>query len=273
MKPTQAEKSLLFSQLHRNCLLLPNAWNAGTAKLLAALGFKALGTTSAGLAFSLGRQDGCGALSRDETLENARSIVAASDLPVTGDLENGWSAHPDAMSSAIRGAAEVGLVGASIEDCTGHSASPIYELQLASDRIRAAAECVKSLDIPFTLTARADGLARGALCLKDTIVRLQAYQEAGADVLYAPGLSTKADIASVVASVDRPLNVVIGLGRLDASVEELAALGVSRISLGSTLARAALGAFIRDATEFRAGNTGFIAKAAPFAELMQRFEG
>ncbi len=266
----QVEKGERFQALHRpgNCFVIPNPWDAGTAKMLAARGFKALATTSAGLAFALGRSDGHGAVSSGETLANARDIVKATDLPVSADLENGWSADPKDVAVVIDRAVRVGLVGGSIEDSTGDTEEPIYDFGLAVDRIRAAAEAARRKKIPFMLTARAENFLHGRPDLSDTIRRLQAFQEAGADVLYAPGLRSKADIASVVSSVDRPVNVVMGLAGFEGSVQDLAEMGVTRISVGSSLARAALGAFDRAASEvLKEGTFNYAGEALPYGEL------
>lgn len=273
MSESQLQKASVFRALHETpgCFVIPNPWDAGTAKLLASLGFEALATTSAGCAFTLGRSDGQQAISAEQTLANAREIVEATDLPVSGDLENGWYDEPDRMASTIRLAAEAGLVGASIEDTTCAPGEPIYPLELAVERVRAAVEAARQLDFPFTLTARAESFLHGRPDLADTIRRLQAFQEAGADVLYAPGLPTMADVASVVASVDRPLNVLGGTG-LGASVQALAAAGVSRISVGSGFIRAALGALSRAANEvLEHGTFDFASGALPYSDLNALF--
>lgn len=259
---TQAEKGKAFRALHERAgaFIIPNPWDAGTAKLLAHLGFEALATTSMGYAFSTGRPDG--AIGRDETLAHAATLVAATDLPVSADLENGFGDAPEAAAETIRFAAKVGLVGGSIEDATGRADEPIYELKHAVDRVRAAVEAARALPFTFTLTARAENYLHGRPDLKDTIRGLQAYQEAGADVLYAPGLATKDDIAAVVRSVDRPVNVVMGLRGVQLSLAELAAIGVKRISVGSALARMALGAFLRGAREMREHGTFTFAEQA-----------
>lgn len=259
---TQSEKGKAFRGLHERAgaFIIPNPWNAGTARLLAHLGFKALATTSMGYAFSMGKPDG--AMGRDETLRHAAELVAATDLPVSADLENGFGDAPEAAAETIRLAAKAGLAGGSIEDATGRADQPIYELNHAVDRVRAAVEAARALPFPFTLTARAENYLHGRPNLKDTIQRLQAYQEAGADVLYAPGLATKDDIATVVRSVDRPVNVVMGLRGVQLSVAELSAIGVKRISVGSALARTALGAFLRGAQEMREQGTFTFANEA-----------
>jgi 2-methylisocitrate lyase-like PEP mutase family enzyme len=269
---TQAQKAHAFRALHKRsgAFILPNPWDAGSARLLAHLGFEALATTSMGYAFSLGRCDGT--LDRVETMAYASAIVAATDLPVSADLENGFGAEPEAVVETIQQAASTGLAGGSIEDASGDWAHPIYELQHAVERIRAAAEAVHALPFPFTLTARAENYLHGRPDLRDTIRRLQAYQAAGADVLYAPGLTTREDIAAAVRSVDRPVNVVMGLRGAQLSLQELSLMGVKRISVGSALKRAALGAFLHAAREMRErGTFTFAADAANPREITSIF--
>ncbi|HTU33277.1 MAG TPA: isocitrate lyase/phosphoenolpyruvate mutase family protein [Candidatus Acidoferrum sp.] len=271
---TQAEKGKIFRGLHErdHAFIIPNPWNAGTARLLAYLGFEALATTSMGYAFSCGKTDG--SLTREETLDYAAEIVAATDLPVSADLENGFGEAPEQATETIRLAAATGLVGGSIEDSTGWPDKPIYELKHAIDRVRAAAEAARSLPFTFTLTARAENYLHGRPDIKDTIKRLQSFQEAGADVLYAPGLETKEDIAAVVRSVDRPVNVLMGLRGVQLGAAELSAMGVKRISVGSALARAALGAFMRAANEMREkGTFTFAAEAANSRDITAIFKG
>jgi len=270
MNAMQREKAVRFRAQHARpgAFVIPNPWDAGTARLLTALGFEALATTSAGFAFALGRRDAEGALTRDETLANARAIVAATDLPVSADLENGFADAPEAVAQTIRLAAETGLVGGSIEDTTGDARSPIYDFSHAVERVAAAAAAARSLPFPFTLTARAENFLFGRPDLDDTIRRLQAFEAAGADVLYAPGLPDLAAIRAVCAAVSRPVNVVMGLKGRRFSVDELAAVGVRRISVGSALCRAALGAFQRAAREIRDQRTfTFADDAIPFDEV------
>jgi 2-methylisocitrate lyase-like PEP mutase family enzyme len=270
---TQAEKARIFKGLHERpgCFVIPNPWDAGTAKLLAGLGFEALATTSAGLAFSLGKPDGVGRVTRDETITNAHAIVAATDLPVSADLEDGFGSKPEAVVETIKRAAAVGLVGGSIEDSTREGDSPIYELAHAVDRMKAAAEAIRALPFPFMLCGRAENYLHGRADLADTIKRLQAYQEAGAQVLYAPGLRSREEVATLVKSVDRPVNVLMGPG--GASVSDLAALGVRRVSVGGSLARAALSGFLKAARELKdQGTFGFTADATPHTELNAAFE-
>lgn len=269
---TQAEKGRAFAELHRRpgAFVIPNPWDPGSARLLAYLGFEALATTSAGAAFSAGRPDN--SVSREDALESARAIVAATDLPVSADLENGYGDSPETVSETIRMAADVGLVGASIEDMSGAEGNPIYELLHAVERVRAAAEAARSLPFPFTFTARNENFVTGRPNLADTIARLQAYQEAGADVLYAPGLTTKEDIAAVVRAVDRPVNVVMGLAGPPISVGELETLGVKRISVGGALCRTAFGAFLRAAREIKErGTFEFARDAVPHREMNAMF--
>ena len=252
---SQIEKGKAFRALHErdHAFIIPNPWNAGTARLLANLGFEALATTSMGYAFSMGRLDG--SLTREETLRHAAELVAATGLPVSADLENGFGDAPEAAAETIRLAGAAGLAGGSIEDATGRDDQPIYKREHAAERVRAAVEAARALPFTFTLTARAENYLHGRPDLKDTIERLQAFQEAGADVLYAPGLATREDIAAVVKSVDRPVNVLMGLRGVQLSLAELSAMGVKRISVGSSLARAALGAFLCAANEMREKGT------------------
>jgi 2-methylisocitrate lyase-like PEP mutase family enzyme len=265
---TQSEKGQAFRALHQRqgAFIIPNPWDAGTARLLAHLGFEALATTSAGCAFSAGRPDN--SMDRPEIMAHVSTIVSATDLPVSADLENGFGDSPEIVAETIRQAAATGLAGGSIEDMSRQPGHPIYDLQHAVDRIRAAAEVAHALPFPFTLTARAENYVVGRPDLRDTISRLQAYQEAGADVLYAPGLSSKDEIASVVSSVNRPINVLMGMRGVSLSVAELAELGVRRVSVGSCLSRAALGAFLRAAREMREhGTFAFAEDAVSFQEL------
>ena len=270
MGKSQSERALAFQALHRapGVFIIPNPWDAGSAFLLQHLGFKALATTSAGLAFSLAKPDGANAVTRDETLANCKAIVEATELPVAADLENGFGDAPEDCAETIRQAAAVGLVGGSIEDSTGRADSPIFALELAAERVRAAAEAAHGLAFPFMLTARAENHLHGRADLKDTIRRVQAFQEAGADVLFAPGLKTADDIRAVTSSVDRPVNVIMGLSGVTFSAEELGHMGVKRISVGSSLARAALGGFLRGAKELAThGTFSYAADAVPHAEV------
>lgn len=269
---TQAEKGKIFRTLHEqdHAFIIPNPWDAGTARILAHLGFDALATTSAGFAFSVGRLDNV--IERDKIMMHVAEIVAATDLPVSADLENGFGDEPATVAETIRLAAATGLVGASIEDMIRGPENEVYELEFAAERIRAAAEVAYSLPFPFTLTARAENFIVDRPDLKDTIARLQAYQEAGADVLYAPGLSTKEEIVSVVSSVDRPVNVLMGLQGLRFNVAELSELGVKRISVGAALSRAALGAVVRAAREMKThGTFAFVDEAVSSKEINAMF--
>lgn len=249
---SQAEKAIVFQTLHKqpHIFVIGNPWDAGSARILTGLGYKALSTTSAGLAFSLGRKDGTAAVSRTEALANARSIVEATNLPVAADLENGYGHKPEDAAVTIRLAAEAGLVGGSIEDATGNEADPIYEFNHAVERVAAAAEAAKSLPFPFMFVARAENFLHGRPVLDDTIRRLQAYEKAGAEVLYAPGLTRPEDIRTVCSSVTKPVNVLMGLkGGPRLTVQQLGELGVRRISVGSGFSRAALTAFLHAARE------------------------
>ncbi len=232
---TQSEKGRVFRALHEGdaAFIIPNPWDVGTARLLTHLGFKALATTSAGYAFSVGKRDY--RVGRDEMVAHVGAIASAIDLPVSADLENGYGGGPEVVAETIRLAAAAGVVGGSIEDTTNRPENPIYEHGAAVERVRAAAEAARALPWSFTLTGRAENYLWGRPDLNDTIQRLQAYQDAGADVLYAPGLATKEDIAAVVSSVDRPVNVVMGLRGVQLNLAELSKLGVKRISVGSAL--------------------------------------
>ena len=272
---SQAEKADAFRALHERpgVFVVPNPWDAGTARILTALGFEALATTSAGLAFTLGRKDGLGEVGRGEILANARQIVEATRLPVSADLENCFADAPEAAAETIRLAAGVGLVGGSIEDQTSDPANPIYEFGLAVDRVRAAVAVARSLPFHFTLTARTENFLNGRRDLEDTIRRLQAFETAGADVLYAPGLPDLESIRAVTSSVGRPVNHVMGSWSPGLTLDQLAAAGVKRVSVGGALARAALGAFIRGASEIKQhGTFAYAGDAASFAGLHELFQ-
>ena len=271
--PTQAEKGRAFRALHERgqAFIIPNPWDAGTARLLEYLGFEALATTSMGYAFSIGKRDST--VGRDQMMTHIAEIASATDLPVSADLENGFGDAPEFVAETIRLAADAGVVGGSIEDSTGRPDHPIYEKEKAVDRIRAAVEVVRALPFAFTLTGRAENYLHGRPDIKDTIARLQAYQEAGADVLYAPALATKEDIVAVVSSVDRPVNVVMGLRGVQLSLAELSAIGVKRISVGSALSRTALGTFLRAGREMRErGTFTFANEAASSREISAIFK-
>lgn len=248
---SQTEKAQSLKSYHeaKETFVIPNPWDIGSARLLALAGFKALATSSASYAFTLGQPDN--SVGREQMMVHLAEIVSATDLPVSADLENGFGDAPEDAAETIRQAAAAGVVGGSIEDATGRADDPLYAREVAAERVRAAVEAARALPFPFTLTARAENYLVGRPDLDDTIRRLQAYQEAGADVLYAPGLKTREEIATVVRSVDRPVNVLMGLQGALLSVDDLAALGVRRVSVGGSLARAALGAFLRAAYEIR----------------------
>ena len=269
---TQADQAQRFLALHRagEPLLMPNPWDLGSARLLASLGFGALATTSSGFAATLGRNDG--AVSRDEAIVHAAVIVAATDRPVSADLENGFADAPSGVAETMRTSIEVGLAGASVEDFTGRADDPIYGIGLAAERIAAAAEAAHGGPGRLVLTARAENYLHGRPDLADTIARLQAFQEAGADVLYAPGLRTLEDISQVVREVDRPVNVLALEGV--PPVAELAEAGVSRVSVGGAFAFAALGAVVSAAAELREqGTYGFRAGSAAGSAAARRAFG
>jgi len=270
--PTLFEKGTTFRALHHRerAFIIPNPWDVGTARLLARLGFEALATTSAGFAFATGVKDGM--VGREQMLVHVAALAAATDLPVSADLENAFGDDPETVAETFRLAGTTGLVGGSIEDVSPRPEGRIYDLPHAVDRVRAAVEAVRALPFPFTLTARAENFLVGRPDLKDTIARLQAYQEAGADVLYAPGLTSADHIATVVRSVDRPVNVVMGLQGVRLTLDELSALGVKRVSVGSALARAAFGAFLRAAREMHErGSFTFAGDAISYKEISELF--
>jgi 2-methylisocitrate lyase-like PEP mutase family enzyme len=272
MRSTE-QKAADFRALHQRggAFIIPNPWDVGTARLLAHLGFEALATTSAGFAFSVGKRDNL--VGREAMLEHVIAIVSATDLPVSADLENGFGDDPKTVAETFRLAGATGLAGGSIEDATGRPDDPLYEHELAIERVRAAAEATRSLPFHFMLTARAENYLVGRRDLRDTIKRLQAYQEAGADVLYAPGLASKDDIAAVVRSVDRPVNALMGSQGVQLSLTELSEIGVKRVSVGSALSRAALGAFLRAAREMREhGTFTFSADAVSYRDVSAMFD-
>lgn len=273
MELTQRGEAFRELHLRRGIFAIPNPWDAGSAIALAQLGFEALATTSAGLAHSLGRPDGHGAVSRRETLVNAAAIAAATPLPVSADLENGFGHSPDDCAATIRKAGEAGVVGGSIEDATGRADAPIYPFDAAVARVSAAVAAARALPFPFMLTARSENFLHGRPDLDDTIRRLVAFADAGADVLFAPGLRTRDDIAAVVRAVaPKPVNVIMGLSGVALALDDLEALGVKRVSVGSSLARAAFGAFLRAAREIREqGTFGYAADAVPYPDLNRMF--
>ena len=269
----QQHKFACFKALHQRSgtFVLPNAWDAGSAKILTALGYEALATTSAGFAFSSGMRDSCGSFSCDEILDNARAIAQATNLPVSVDLEDGFGASPEACANTIRKAVEAGLVGGSIEDATGNKEAPIYPLAQAVERIQAAAS--QGERSGFILTARAENYLWGNPDFDDTLKRLIAYEEAGADVLFAPGLPGLEAIKTVCEVLTRPVNVVMGLSGPTWTVDELQAAGVKRISTGGSLARAALGEFVRAATEIKEnGSFSYATAALPDATVAAYME-
>jgi 2-methylisocitrate lyase-like PEP mutase family enzyme len=265
---TQMEKGRIFRALHARAeaFIIPNPWDVGSARMLERLGFEALATTSAGYAFSVGLPDG--AVDRDGMMAHLTAIASASDLPVSADLARGFGDAPETAAETIRLAAAAGMVGGSIEDATGRADDPIYDIKRAVERVEAAVGAARSLPFTFTLTARAENYLHGKPDLKDTIKRLQLFQDAGADVLYAPGLATQEDIATVLKSVDRPLNVLMGLQGARLDLATLSAMGVRRVSVGSALSRAAYGAFLRAAREMRErGTFEFAEEAVKFKEI------
>lgn len=267
---TKSKKFESFKGLHeRNqAFVIPNPWDAGSAKILTSLGFEALATTSAGYAFSKGKRDSFASLSREEILENAAEIVNATNLPVSADLEDGFGSSPEMCGKTVEMASEIGLVGGSIEDATGDPDDPIFDMGLAIERIEAASEAARKHS--FLLTARAENFLWGIIDLDDTIRRLQRFSEAGADVLYAPGLSRIEDIAKVCSAVDKPVNVVMGLTGSQLTVPQLSSAGVRRISVGGSFARTALGALISAANEVKnMGTFTYSASAIPDKEIVQ----
>jgi 2-methylisocitrate lyase-like PEP mutase family enzyme len=266
----QAAKASLFRDLHQRPqpFLLPNPWDAGTTRLLTSLGFEALATTSLGVANMLGQKRA----GRDDVLANCRDICASTPLPVNADLENGYADDPKEAAQSISMAYECGAVGGSIEDATGNPQTPIYEFSYAVERVHAAVEVARSLPIPFTLTARAENLLHGVNDLDDTIRRLQAFEAVGADVLYAPGLTNLRDMRTVVSSVGKPVNVVMGFADPSITLQQLGEIGVRRVSIGGALSRLALRAFLDGAQEMRRGEFGFLRKMAPISEIHKAFE-
>ena len=267
---TPAEKGRVFQELHKRpgLLLLPNPWDAGTAKLLASLGFEALATTSLGMSNALGRPDGDGSVSRAELLENCRVIAEATDLPVNADLENGYADDPREAATILRDAAAVGISGGSLEDWSGDK---IYDFNHAVERVAAGVEMVRSLGVPFTFTARAENLIRGRPDLDDTIRRLQAFEKAGADVLYAPGLRDLASMKTVADAVGKPVNVVMSAGDPDLTVDQIAATGVKRISVGGALSRLALAAFMKGARDMKGGSFAWMRETMATKDLKAVF--
>ncbi len=262
-----AEKADRFLGLHHQpaAFIIPNPWDIGSAQILAKLGFKALASTSAGFAFSVGRRDNT--VAREATLAHLHDLAGATELPVSADLGDGFGAGPEAVAETIRLAGETGIVGGSIEDSTGVEGNPIHEKEQAVERIRAAVASARRLPFHFTLTARCENYLHGKRDLADTIDRLQRYGEAGADVLYAPGLVAREDIAAVVRAVGKPVNFLAGMPGERMTLAELSLLGVKRVSVGSSLARAALGSLVRAGQEMgTAGTFTFAQSALPSRE-------
>jgi 2-methylisocitrate lyase-like PEP mutase family enzyme len=265
-----------FQALHRRSgiFIVPNPWDAGSARILESLGFEALATTSAGLAYSLGKPDGHVSVTCEETLKNALAIMSATSLPVSVDLENGYGKDPEACARTISLAGKAGLAGGSIEDATGKSDDPIFPLDLAVERVKAAVKASKNLPYPFTLTARAENLIHGRPDIKDTIKRLVAFADAGADVLFAPGLKTRGEIEAVVLAVaPLPVNVIMGFSEGSFSLGELEEMGVKRVSAGSSLVRASYGAFLRAAKEIlHQGSFNYSQEAISYTDFNNLFK-
>ncbi|MBL8568559.1 MAG: isocitrate lyase/phosphoenolpyruvate mutase family protein [Phreatobacter sp.] len=268
--PTISEKARAFRALHEGteAFAIPNPWDRGSALLLQGLGFEALATTSLGLANMMGKKRA----TLQEVLDNCRVIAEATDLPVNVDLENCFADDPAEAAKAIALAQEYGAVGGSIEDSSGDPSSPIYALSLAVERVQAAVETARSLPVPFMLTARAENFLHGRRDLDDTIRRLQAFEQAGADVLYAPGLHTLEEIRTVVGAVKRPFNVVMGFADPSITMKQLSEAGVRRVSIGGGLSRIALQSFLTAATEMREGRFDFVAGLKPLGELQRHFD-
>jgi 2-methylisocitrate lyase-like PEP mutase family enzyme len=264
------EKAEAFRALHARpgAFIIPNPWDAGTAKLLAAMGFEALATTSLGLANTLGSTT----VSLDAIIENCRVIADATDLPVSADLENCGADDPKTAAKAIARAAEAGCVGGSIEDSTGNPQKPIYDFQLAVERVQAAVEAARALPFPFTLTARAENFLYGRKDLDDTIKRLQAFEAAGADVLYAPGVYDLATIKTVVSALKKPFNLVMGFADPTLTVPQISAAGVKRISVGGAMARVAMAAFLKCAHEMKdQGAFTYVREMVPMKDVRVAF--
>jgi 2-methylisocitrate lyase-like PEP mutase family enzyme len=267
MATGQSEKAARFRVLHAGrAFVIPNPWDAGSARVLAGLGFAALATSSGACAGTLGRRDG--RVTRQEALAHARGIVAATDLPVSADLEKGFGDAPAAAAATIRLAAEVGLVGGSIEDASGDPVRPLYDIALATERVAAAVEAARALPFPFTLTARAENFLRGNPSLDDTIARLVAFERAGADVLFAPGLPDLAAVRAVCLAVSKPVNFMVGIKGRSFTLAELETAGVKRISLATSLYRMAMTGLLTAAREVRdQGTFGYLDHSVPTPEL------
>lgn len=268
MTATQNEKASLFRALHQGpgAFVIPNPWDAGSARILTGLGFKALATSSGASAGVLGRRDG--QVTREEALAHARAIVGATDLPVSADLEKGFGDSPAAAAETIHLAAEAGLVGGSIEDATGDMDKPLYDIGHATERVEAAARAARALSFPFTLTARAENFVRGNPDLEDTIKRLQAFEKAGADVLFAPGLPDLASVRAVCAAVSKPVNFMVGIKGKSFTVAELEVAGIRRISLATSLYRVAMSGLLDAAREVKEkGTFGYLDRSLTTPEL------
>ena len=265
----QLERAKALKALHERpgIFVIPNPWDAGSARMLALLGYEALATTSSGQAFTLGRADG--ETGREDALKSMAQIVAATTLPVSGDLENGYGDAPEYAAETIRRGAQIGLVGGSIEDSTGRKEDPIYPFELSVERVKAALQAARSVGFPFTFTARAENYLHGKQDLKDTLRRLEAFAAAGADVLFAPGLKTREDIQACVKAVaPKPVNIIMGIPGQTLTLKELEDLGVKRVSVGSSMVRAAYGAFLRAAKEVKESGTFTYSKdAVPSPEI------
>lgn len=268
---TQIQRAEAFEALHRQSTLfmVANPWDSGSARLLAGLGFPALASTSAGAAAAAGEPDY--GVDRDRMLAHLRSLAAATDLPLSADLEDGWGNAPEDVAETIRLAAATGVVGASIEDIDRHRPGHCLPLAVAVERVRAAVDAARQLPFPFTLTARAENYMLGNADLEDTVRRLQAYQEAGADVLYAPAVRRRVDLASILAQIDRPLNVLVGVPGLEPGIAELEAMGVRRLSVGSALARVAYSAMLQAASAlFEHDDPDYAAGSLSYTAFNQR---
>jgi len=274
MTASQSDKADRFRALHQapGAFVIPNPWDAGSARILAGLGFQALATSSGAAAGVLGRRDGM--VTREEALAHTRAIVAATDLPVSADLEKGFGDAPETVAETIRLAAAVGLVGGSIEDATGDKNTPLYDIGHATERVAAAAQAARALALPFTLTARAENFLRGNPDLDDTIARLEAFEKAGADVLFAPGLPDLAAVRAVCAAVSKPVNFMVGIRGKSFTVAELATAGVRRISLATSLYRAAMSGLLDAAREVTAkGTFGYLDRSLTTPELNGFMQG